>query len=144
MSLQERFEAKVERLPWSGCWVWTATCNSWGYGQVRVGRKMTQAHRVSWGLRFGPIPDGSLVLHRCDVPCCVNPEHLFLGTPQDNVLDMRRKLRDNGADKINSAKVACPRGHPYDEANTHMRSRGSRECRACNRERARRFYAAKN
>jgi hypothetical protein len=69
--------------------------NGYGLFDVRIGgRRETRAHRASYRLHKGDIPDGFLVCHRCDVPCCVNPDHLFLGTPKDNFNDMVRKGRD--------------------------------------------------
>ncbi len=97
MSLRERFDAKYVVNEF-GCWIWTAARSSWGYGFLGVAREgagmaMRGAHRISWELHRGAIPDGLSVLHRCDVPLCVNPDHLFLGTQKDNLKDMRFKGR---------------------------------------------------
>jgi hypothetical protein len=99
MTVQERFESKYIPEPNSGCWLWMASCRPNGYGQFakdarkRPGRKIDYAHRVSWELFCGEIPEGVCVLHKCDMPNCVNPEHLFLGTDSDNVQDCIRKGR---------------------------------------------------
>ena len=85
------------------CWLWTGTVKSTGYGIFRtrncvLGEKQ-MPHRLMWVLKNGSIPDGLLVLHRCDVPLCCNPAHLFLGTHEDNMADMVSKGRSNGFDK---------------------------------------------
>jgi hypothetical protein len=94
-TLQERFEAKYIPEPNSGCWLWTAAVCSGGYGCIgeTKTRKILSAHRVSWELHCSPIPEGLDVLHKCDVRPCVNPQHLFLGTDQDNVNDKIAKGR---------------------------------------------------
>lgn len=76
-----------------GCWIWGGHVSGIGYGAARMNGKICSAHRLSWEAFNGPIPDGNLVLHKCDVPNCVNPEHLFLGTQADNVRDMVEKGR---------------------------------------------------
>lgn len=89
-----RFEEKVERIPFSGCWLWTGSCSHNGYGFFRFDGKNTQAHRVSYKLFRGEIPDGLFVCHHCDVPCCVNPDHLFVGSRRDNLNDAKKKGRN--------------------------------------------------
>lgn len=81
--------------PNSGCWLWDGSVTDKGYGVVNRGRQKGEerAHRWSWRIHYGPVPDGLHVLHKCDMPCCVNPQHLFLGTHNDNMCDMRRKGR---------------------------------------------------
>ena len=93
--LAQRFWAKVDT---SGkCWLWTSNTDSHGYGQIAMPgpppRVPSPAHRVSWELHNGPIPEGMNVLHRCDNPPCVRPEHLFLGTRADNMADKMAKGR---------------------------------------------------
>jgi len=77
----------------SGCWLWTGAHSGFGYGVLRINHRNVFTHRISWELHIGPIKKGQHVLHKCDVPACVNPEHLFLGTLQDNSVDMMQKLR---------------------------------------------------
>lgn len=92
-TVTERFHQKYTPEPNSGCWLWTASGNNKGYGQIRRGQTQAKAHRVSWELHHGPIPDNLCVLHTCDTPPCVNPHHLFLGTVADNNADMVAKGR---------------------------------------------------
>lgn len=94
-SIIERFEAKFERVPESGCWLWTgAIYPDRGYGAFNCPPEQL-AHRVSWLLYRGPIPAGAHVLHRCDVPACVNPGHLFLGDQASNMADKVNKGRQS-------------------------------------------------
>jgi len=89
----ERFEASTERVPMCGCWLWTGAQDRYGYGRFWVEGRLMKAHRAAWTMFRGPIPEGRWVLHRCDVPGCVNPDHLFLGDRADNMTDMARKGR---------------------------------------------------
>ena len=88
-----RFDAKWVPEPNSGCWLWFGASSSWGYGNVRLRGRYLRAHRVSWERANGPVPVGLVVMHKCDVRCCVNPDHLRLGTKRDNSVDMARKGR---------------------------------------------------
>ena len=78
------------------CWEWSAAMTG-KYGSLTIKRKHTYAHRFSWELHNGSIPDGLCILHHCDNPKCVNPTHLFLGTIKDNARDMMNKGRNNPA-----------------------------------------------
>jgi HNH endonuclease len=91
----DRFWAKVKKSddP-EGCWLWQGAPGRGGYGVIKVDSYASMyAHRFSYELANGPIPEGLDVLHRCDVPLCVNPSHLWLGTPVDNMTDMMKKGR---------------------------------------------------
>ena len=90
----------------SGCMEWTACRIKDGYGMMRVGPKMKLAHRVSYELSIAAIPDGLLVLHRCDNPPCINPDHLFIGTDQDNSNDKLNKGRSNFGQKNGRNKLS--------------------------------------
>jgi hypothetical protein len=91
----------------TGCWEWRGSKDSYGYGHIRVNGKLEKAHRYSYKIFIGPIPDGLLVCHRCDNPPCVKPEHLFLGTHLDNSRDRDLKGRAciRVGSKINSSKI---------------------------------------
>jgi len=88
-----RFWSKVSKPAPEECWEWTASFLNDGYGQFWFKRKTCRAHRMSWELTHGPIPLGKQVLHHCDNPSCVNPQHLFLGTHEDNMEDKHSKGR---------------------------------------------------
>lgn len=104
MTISERFWSKVDKA--GPCWLWTDKPDPDGYGQLRVTGRNIRAHRLSYTLAYGPIPDGLDVCHHCDVPLCVRPDHLFIGTHADNVRDMDQKGRRNPArgDKSGSRK----------------------------------------
>lgn len=79
----------------TGCWIWTAGLDGKGYGQIQFEGRVHRAHRISYILHKGAIPNGLFLCHHCDQPLCVNPEHLFPGTHQDNMRDRDRKGRCN-------------------------------------------------
>ena len=92
-NVAERFEKSYIPEPMSGCWLWIKAVKNTGYGRFKLGDRPTSAHRLSWTLHRGEIPDGLWVLHKCDVPSCVNPDHLYLGTHADNTNDALKRGR---------------------------------------------------
>lgn len=106
-ALVERLDWYTEPEPMSGCWLWTGCVNHAGYGVMSApGTRERLAHRVAFTVAHGPIPDGLCVLHRCDVPSCINPAHLFLGTRAVNNADRDAKGRRNQARGV---RIACAR-----------------------------------
>jgi hypothetical protein len=98
-------------LKTDSCWLWTGSRQPFGHGQIalggygREGKKLLSTHRVAWELTNGQIPYGLCVLHKCDVPNCVNPDHLFLGTKADNTNDMRSKGRMSVGEMLPQTKL---------------------------------------
>ena len=101
----ERFLAKVARDPSTGCWMWKGYVRPGSYALIAIGKKRVFAHRIAWRLFRGEIPEGMRVCHQCDVYGCVNPDHLFLGTPAENSSDMKRKGRSCQGEKHFNAKL---------------------------------------
>lgn len=95
-----RFWRRVDKTPgygpWGDCWIWFGSVNNKDYGRIYSGfpcNRVILAHVASWLIHFGPVPQGHGVLHKCDYPPCVRPEHLFTGTQKDNADDMMKKNR---------------------------------------------------
>ena len=131
----DRLLPKIDFDGPGGCWLWTASQTSKGYGQIKRmdQRKPMPAHRAVWLAVVGPIPDGLTLDHLCRVRLCVNPDHLEPVTNRENI------LRGESMSAIHARKTHCPRGHPYDV----VKKDGSRRCRKCHadRERQRRVSA---
>lgn len=90
-SVEDRFWAKAQKS--DDCWAWTANRNRRGYGKFCLNKRQEPAHRVAYTLTYGDIPAGLWVLHHCDNPSCVRPDHLYLGTHQDNMQDRHNRGR---------------------------------------------------
>ena len=100
--IEERSQPVTE----SGCWLWDRYCKPDGYGHMRSHGKKILAHRASYIAYHGPIPDGMIVRHKCDTPQCVNPEHLVVGTAQDNSNDRAARGRTARGDKVGRTKLS--------------------------------------
>jgi hypothetical protein len=126
--VNRHFYEKLE-VSLNGCWLWKGGLNKGGYGRFRAGTRTIPAHRYSYTLFKGEIPEGLHLDHLCRVHNCVNPDHLEPVTPKENV------FRGNSFAAINATKEHCPKGHPYDESNTLLCQRPNkdikRRCKAC-------------
>lgn len=122
--MRDRISTKYSVCPHTGCWIWGGSLMKNGYGKIALGapsRKKVLAHRAMYELYIGPIPDGCLVCHRCDVPSCVNPAHLFIGSSLDNMRDAATKgrlprgesshLSKLTLDDVNLIRAECTVGH---------------------------------
>lgn len=136
---ENRFFAKV--VEQDGCWIWTASRSTTGYGQFNPGGsgRIRKAHRWSWEFFNGPIPAGLELDHLCRQPLCVNPEHLDPVSHKENV------RRGRGGDR-NRNKTHCPQGHPLEAGNLSewCLQRGRRSCRICMSETVRRHRKAQH
>jgi HNH endonuclease len=143
MTPYERIMRRAE--PRGDCLVMTGWTDAAGSPRVSTPDGTRRPPRVVWEHHHGPIPEGMVVCHSCDVPACVAIEHLWIGTQADNLADMRAKGRARTSShrtprKPRPAPTHCPAGHEYLPGNTYTRPNGARECRTCRdaRQKARR------
>ena len=128
-TLRERFDARWLLDPATGCWLWIAGKDAYGYGQFHGGRGLTsRAHRWSWMLYRGEIPSGVFIDHMCRVKHCVNPDHLRLATPAQNTLE-----NSVGITAQNKIKTHCSRGHEYAGRNLAIKIEKGKPRRVCRR-----------
>ena len=132
----KRFYYHIDVQP-GGCWTWGGALDVSGYGTFYVDNKQIKAHRWAYEFMVGPIPMGYQIDHLCRNRACVNHSHLEAVTQQENI--RRGEVGRNSREKTH-----CPSGHPYDEKNTYITKSGSRSCRACKRDWARRDKEGSN
>lgn len=133
---KERFWKKVdkngpipEHRPELGpCWVWMGILNNWHYGHFRFNGKRYLTHKFAWKIKRGEVPLGKELDHLCNLPKCVNPNHLEAVTHQEN---MRRGL--NSPTGTNFRKTHCIYRHEFNQENTEIRYNGFRRCKICHR-----------
>ena len=126
-TVSERFWSKVSIGAPDECWEWQPKLMVIGYGCISVNGKQTLAHRLSYELSVGPIPEGLQIDHLCRNRACQNPNHLEAVTQKVNI------LRGNGYSARNARKTHCKYGHEFTEANTYIRASNQRKCRTCHR-----------
>ena len=130
-----RLLERISPEPNTGCWLWLGRVRWDGYGQFYLG-KVTTAHRASWQLHRGPIPQDRVLDHVCRTRSCVNPDHLRLVTLAQNTTE-----NSASPSALNRSKYFCKRGHPLTGPNLGLEPKG-RYCRACDRENGRAWNAA--
>lgn len=128
MTIEEIFHSHI-KIETYDCWTWTGSILN-GYGRLTYKGQTKKAHRVSWELYYGIFNTKLYVCHKCDNTECVNPNHLFLGSPKDNMKDMVAK---NRAKNQHKNKTHCKNGHPLNSENVYASPNGQRVCKPCRR-----------
>lgn len=124
-TIAERLDRQSHEGP-GGCRLWDGAQRGKGYGQITIGRRSRAAHRVAWELVNGPVSSAAHICHRCDVRLCINPDHLFLGSGQDNVDDMVAKGRNAKGEKCGAAKLTEEHAREILKATGRHRDIGAR------------------
>lgn len=138
-----------EPVPESGCWIWLGTTSWSGYGSLMFKGRHIRAHRASWELVNGPMPEDLQACHTCDIPSCINPAHIWPGTRSDNMKDAVRKGRCQipPNPRWNAFKTHCKRGHEFTSENTgsaNNHGAPARVCRVCAQMRQAAYRARKS
>lgn len=140
-TVEEKFWSKVSPEPNTGCWLWGGDTNG-KYASIGVHKNKKTvriyAHRLSYEMFIGPIPDGLEIDHKCRMKMCVNPEHLRAVTPRENMMLIPSGMRGN-----NQIKDHCKRGHPFVGSNLRFDPTGHAVCRACSKMHAKNFLDRK-
>lgn len=131
----DKFWSNVNVIESTGCWEWAGKRMPYGgYGRISIGGMRGYAHRVAWMLSGRTLTPGRWILHHCDNPPCIRPDHMYMGTPKDNAQD--REKRGRGRKRERSG-AECIRGHVFDADNPGRNKRGVAMCKVCDRERHR-------
>ncbi len=126
---EQRFWDKVEIIPFHQCWEWIGSKDKNGYGLIKRNGRSVRAHRASYEINIGEIPSGMVIMHSCDNPGCVNPEHLSVGTPLQNSLDCKVKGRTHS---LNNRKFCLKGGHLLTPDTISINPKtGQNLCRTC-------------
>lgn len=132
MRIIERFNLNTVVEPNTGCILWTGPSDKNGYGKIYANKKHLRAHRLSYEMFKGGLKSEDLVCHKCDTPACVNSEHLFVGTPKDNMID---KVNKGRLKNQWSNRTTCKRGHLFTEENSVYKISNSgnrvKSCKIC-------------
>lgn len=120
-----KIEESYERIPFSGCWIWTRHVDYKGYGRIHRKNKENKTHRFFYEEVKGKIPPNMTLDHLCRVRCCINPDHMEVVSSIENV------LRGTGITATNKRKDRCVNGHLFTPENTSTREKGRRRCKTC-------------
>ncbi len=124
--LKNRFNKNIKKT--KTCWVWLGSTDTYGYGRITINYVVFKAHRLSYMIFKGIIKPNYLICHTCDNPLCVNPDHLFEGTPKQNTLDCIKKHRNH-----NQSKTKCKNNHKYMKETIYWQfnKKTNKKCRVC-------------